>query len=310
MLLEIAVADAWGCGFEYAPREHFVHNTLSLDTLNFVCHPTRRDLAPGQYSDDTQMSLAVAEVLLSSDDPTQGPWAERYKRSFYDCYRRDPRKGYSRGFQKLLDDAKSSDELWRAIVPLSEKNGAAMRACPIGLISEYTGVVASVAREQAVVTHNTFMGVDAAMTVAKAVCLLRSATPYQKLVRKRDLWDALCEHDEHRNSLCIPVDSPMAPPGDIDRVGGWAFESVRVAIECVVTCDTMVDVIRKAVSYRGDTDTTAAIAAGIASVCPDIDQRLPPGLLDVLENGSYGRDYLIDLDKRLFARFPKFTAAS
>ena len=57
MFLEMAIGDAYGAGFEYAPAD-FVkqNNTLTA----YVKHP-KHSLAPGSYTDDTQMSIANAE---------------------------------------------------------------------------------------------------------------------------------------------------------------------------------------------------------------------------------------------------------
>ncbi|MEH2284859.1 MAG: ADP-ribosylglycohydrolase family protein [Nostoc sp.] len=70
MLLELAMpsagyayADAYGAGFEYAD-EMIVNNDLS----RYVEHPRFR-LIPGSYTDDTQMNVAITEVIVA-----QAPW--------------------------------------------------------------------------------------------------------------------------------------------------------------------------------------------------------------------------------------------
>jgi hypothetical protein len=59
------------------------------------------------------------------------------------------------------------------------------------------------------------------------------------------------------------------------------------------------------IAYDGDVDTVAAIALGPASCCGEIAQDLPGQLIDALENGSYGREYLISRDQQLLAKFPR-----
>jgi ADP-ribosyl-[dinitrogen reductase] hydrolase len=57
MLLELAVGDAYGAGFEYAPLEVVrKHNTAT----HYIQHP-RHNIRPGCYTDDTQMSLAIPD---------------------------------------------------------------------------------------------------------------------------------------------------------------------------------------------------------------------------------------------------------
>jgi hypothetical protein len=54
-------------------------------------------------------------------------------------------------------------------------------------------------------------------------------------------------------------------------------------------------------AFTGDVDAVAAIALAAASCCPDYAHDLPAALVGGLENGPYGRDYIIDLDRKLLA---------
>lgn len=53
------------------------------------------------------------------------------------------------------------------------------------------------------------------------------------------------------------------------------------------------------IAFTGDVDTVAAIALAAGSCSREIQQDLPAHLIDALENGPYGRNYLIELDKQL-----------
>jgi ADP-ribosylglycohydrolase len=63
MLIELAIGDAYGGGFEYA-NEMSIYNDLS----RYVKH-LRHRLIAGSYTDDTQMSIAIAKVIVA-----QAPW--------------------------------------------------------------------------------------------------------------------------------------------------------------------------------------------------------------------------------------------
>ena len=64
MLLELAVGDAYGAGFEYVNKQLITQfNNLG----RYVKHP-RHSTRPGNYTDDTQMTLAIAEAILSGED--------------------------------------------------------------------------------------------------------------------------------------------------------------------------------------------------------------------------------------------------
>lgn len=115
LLVELAIGDAYGAGFEYAPPE-FVRlgNTLTA----YARHPTHTDIRPGMYTDDAQMSIAVAEWLLDGE-PTREDLAERFVR----VYHRDERAGYASGFRSVLDRVWSGGSCSRRCVPAATRAG-------------------------------------------------------------------------------------------------------------------------------------------------------------------------------------------
>ncbi|MCU0518498.1 MAG: ADP-ribosylglycohydrolase family protein [Oscillatoria sp. Prado101] len=78
MLLELAVGDAYGAGFEYADAGMVMqYNNLS----RYVQHPRHR-LKPGSYTDDTQMSLAIAETIVAGEPWVSEVLASRFVATF------------------------------------------------------------------------------------------------------------------------------------------------------------------------------------------------------------------------------------
>ena len=67
MLLRIAQGDAYGMAVEYIRPEHEPLREQALNFESYGKHPTHKILA-GQYTDDTQMSIGVAEVIGVSRD--------------------------------------------------------------------------------------------------------------------------------------------------------------------------------------------------------------------------------------------------
>src|SRR5437867_1336250 len=102
MLVELAVGDAYGAGCEYAPLDRVLrHNTA----LYYTRHP-KHNIRPGSYTDDTQMTLAVVELLLSGQRWTAENLAERFVEVFW----RDPREGYAGKFYEFLRIVRSGAE--------------------------------------------------------------------------------------------------------------------------------------------------------------------------------------------------------
>src|SRR5690348_5015332 len=157
LLLELAIGDAYGAGFEYADAEMIQrYNDLSC----YVKHP-RHKIQPGSYTDDTQMSLAIAEAIVAGESWEPIKLANR----FVEVFKRDPREGYAGGFYSFLQKARDGEQFLREIRPTSDKSGAAMRAAPIGIYPSISQVIKRCTL-QASLTHNTPDGVNAAVAVS------------------------------------------------------------------------------------------------------------------------------------------------
>jgi ADP-ribosylglycohydrolase len=276
MLVELAVGDAYGSGFEYAPAELVrAHNTGA----HYIQHP-RHDIVPGCYTDDTQMSLAIAEALVAGD-----PWTpETLAQRFVDVFKRDPRPGYSRRLYPFLQEVTSGRELLARINRDSDRSGAAMRAAPLGVLSTAQEVVQR-CRVQAAVTHNTASAMDAATAAAlMAHYFLYALGPRKELGR----------------FLESQVPGQWSVPWQ-DKVGAQGHMSVRAAVTAVMRNECLSDLLRDCIAFTGDVDTVATIALAAASASAEYKRDLPENLLRTLENGPYGRDYLAALDRQLMA---------
>lgn len=275
MLLEIAIGDAYGAGFEYADEGTIrAHNDLS----RYVRHKSH-GIEAGHYTDDTQMSIAVAEAILSGEPWTQ----EMLAQHFVEAFKRDPRKGYAGSFYGFLVSVRDSAQFLAEIHADSEKSGAAMRAGPIGIFPTVEEVIER-AIVQAAITHNTPNGINSAVAAA----LMTHYFIYD-LGPKEHLGRWLSRHVE----------------GDWARtwhgkVGSKGWMSVRAAVTTVAGSSSMSELLRRCVDYTGDVDTVAAIALAAGSCSREVRQDLPEVLAEGLENGKYGREYLIELDRRLF----------
>lgn len=276
MLVEIAIGDQYGAGFEYADQAHFSNNDLS----RFYPHPLYKTVA---YTDDAQMSLAVAEAMLAAETT---PTAVEFAESFVGAFKRDQRRGYASRFYDLLKAVRSGEELLATIVPKSERSGAAMRSTPIGAYPDLLTVL-DVAAVQAAITHNTMAGIQS----AQAAALGAHYTRY-RFGALRNIREFIVSH------LGAVWQHPHQ--GEVDETG---FSAVNAALTALENCSSLAEALQAAVAFQGDVDTVAAIAMGIGSQAVEIDRALPDALFDGLENGAFGRDYLQTIDQRLDDRF-------
>ena len=146
MMLELAVGDAYGAGFEFVDAEIVkAHNNLR----GYRKHQ-KYDIGNGRYTDDTQMSIAIAEYFLEGKE-----WQpEKIADKFVEVFKRDVRQGYSRRMFEALSASSSGRELLSRLRRDSEQSGAAMRAAPVGHLPSVDEVI-MISETQAKATHNS-----------------------------------------------------------------------------------------------------------------------------------------------------------
>ena len=100
------------------------------------------------------MTLGIIELMLSDEEWTK----ENIVKYFLNAFKRDERKGYSKGFYKFLSETKTVEDFIDNINNDSVRNGAAMRSVPIGLFSTIEEVMDK-AKIQAQTTHDSHEGI-------------------------------------------------------------------------------------------------------------------------------------------------------
>lgn len=301
MLLRIAQGDAYAMACEYCERHPDEPEYKELREIKrYLTHPTYHKLAAGTYTDDTQMSIAVSEALIN--DASGLYWDnylthEQFAEHFFQAFKRDQRDGYSRPFQAVLEEAKDSTHLRQLIHADSNKNGAAMRSVPLGVIHDPKRII-EVASMQASVTHATWGGINSSVAVA--------LMSHYALYDRRDFscmfsWCAgwLPAFEHFRQPWSGPVHQKHRKDLGVGMITAWAV--------CTLLQEqkSLRDILLQVIEWGGDTDSVAAIAWGIAS-CRYQDEQLPAFLEDDLEkaNGSkYGPAFLKDLGKRLMEAY-------
>lgn len=277
-MIELAIGDTYGAGFEYVD-ESIVYEYNNLK--NYRKHQ-KYNIGNGKYTDDTQMSLAIAELLIEGVEFTPLNIVNK----FIEVFKRDEREGYATGFYSFLQEVKTGEEFLQRINPKSDKSGAAMRALPIGFLPNIKDVI-KYSTIQSKLTHNTPLGINAGVASA-----LMSHYFIYNLGDKNDLGIFLESH----------VEGEWSKPWS-GLVGEKGYMDVRAAITAIKEKNSLSKILKKCIDFTGDVDTVATIALGAASCSSEIKQDLPKNLFNDLENGKYGRDYLIELDKKLRLKF-------
>ena len=228
-----------------------------------------------EFTDDTVMTIAVAEALLDTSGKTEDEIKSALVSSMRKWGKRYPDAGYGGRFYGWLT-AKDPEPYG------SYGNGSAMRVSSAGWLYGTLEETRKIARLTAEVTHNHPEGIKGAETTAAAIFLARTG-------RGKDaIKDYIVR--EFGYDLSRSCDEIRPTYHHVESCQETVPEAVTAFLEGV----DFEDVIRTAVSLGGDCDTLTCIAGGIAEafygvpddLCTECRKRLPEDMLAVLDRFS------------------------
>ena len=216
-----------------------------------------------EWTDDTVMTVAVADALLSGRDLSASlrDWAARY-----------PFAGYGSMFCRWLED--------ESMGPYNScGNGSAMRVSAAGWLFDSMVETRLAARYTALVTHNHPEGVKGAECTAAVIFMGRTGVPKDEI--KQNVIN------EFGYDLSESLDELRARHEHVET----CQDSMPKALASFFEGRDFEDVVRNAVSLGGDTDTLGAIAGAMAEGMYDIPEelqaeclkRLPEDMREVVE---------------------------
>ena len=225
------------------------------------------------YTDDTVMTLAVAEAFLAmlpgeDVDVTRQRLIEKMQH----WGKRYPHAGYGARFVWWLS-AEHPEPYG------SFGNGSAMRVSSAAWLFDNLETVRRMARLSAEVTHNHPEGIKGAEAVATAIFLARTGSSKAEIRA----------HIERKFHYCLSRTCDEIRPGyhHVET----CQQTVPEAIIAFLESTDFEDALRNAVSLGGDSDTLACITGGIAEAFYGMPEelkretlsRLPGDLLDIYE---------------------------
>lgn len=235
--------------------------------------------AESQFTDDTVMTIAVAEALTNRDEwggfidhRTPEEIKDKLVSSMRKWGRMYPGAGYGARFIGWLFDEDMG-------AYNSYGNGSAMRVSAAGWLYDSIEKTREVARLTAEVTHNHPEGIKGAEATASAIYLARTGS--SKATIKEYI------ESEFGYNLSRTLDEIRPGYHHVES----CQETVPEAITAFLEGTDFEDVIRNAVSLGGDTDTLACIAGSIAEGFYDIPntliaeakKRLPDEMIDAIQ---------------------------
>jgi poly(ADP-ribose) glycohydrolase ARH3 len=298
-LLGTAFGDALGAGVEGMSRGE-IRGRFG-DVRDFL--PRR---GAGRYTDDTEMTLALALSMVRTGDVDGADCARSYAELF------DPHRGYGRSAIAVLEALRGGVDYRRTgtmfFAEGSYGNGAAMRIAPVGLVfgaldaDRLRGKVFEAVR----CTHVHSEAIDGATVQALAVSLM-VRSPCHRMPDTEGIFERLreaCRTDPLRRKLR----DAEALLGD----GATDEEAVRILGTGVASAESVPAAIFTALRYGadpeealvrgvglgGDTDTVAAMTGALVGALHGRDS-FPERWFEGLENGPRGRDEIVRIALRL-----------
>lgn len=234
------------------------------------------------FTDDTVMTIAVAQALMKTNRQRYERLSEESVRCMQEIEQQYPHCGYGERFHHWIfaDDPQPYG---------SWGNGAAMRVSACGWAARSLEHARELATKVTIVSHNHPESIKAAVAVSQALYLLTRSEP------KDEVLAFLAQYYDQKRTI---KDYRRAK----DEESISCMNTMPRAIAAFKEGNDFEDTIRNAISMGGDSDTVAAIAGSLAEACwgvPDEYRKAARTYLDkpikkILAEFemSYSREYL------------------
>ncbi len=208
------------------------------------------NLEPGEVTDDTMMTLCVAEGILENpSDPI-----ESIGRHFFDWYESDPKdigNIIRHVFEKYEGDWFETAFISHMDLGQSAGNGSLMRCLPVALAYKDPADIKRVTAMQSRMTHYDPRCAE--------VCVIYNRMAY-RLLQGENLRAAIIAEvvgSEYENSI---EEKPDCPPS------GFVVHTFRWVLYILLHAADFEEVVQQAANLGGDSDTIGAISGGLAGI--------------------------------------------
>jgi len=326
-VLGLAIGDALGQPFEFGSPE-----SISDWDGKYSSYGHQESLGPGQWTDDTQMALALAESLIAVGDFEMDHVAQKY----IDWVESGDVRGIgtktANSISKLAqgvsplksggEDKKSKRPSFKRVAQDGEVDdtglhgignfcgcGTVMRCAPIGLFyhSEEVnyGEMEYAAKTDATMTHNHPDARDSSVFLCRLIAEIinntENITPIELCEKVTKFADFESTHvvDTVKEAIELAKDPYSLLTGGI-ALGfrGTAHETLASAIFCFLKYPSFEESVRSAVLILGDADSRAAITGALAGTYYGIS-GIPRWMIDGVERSEYLQKVDEDLYKGL-----------
>lgn len=278
----LLIGDALGVPYEF-------HNPKNLPAFDLIAYEppsdfqrSHRGVPPGTWSDDGAQALCLLDSLTQRNEFNLIDFSQRLQNWYFDGYLAVDKNVFDVGIQtreaiKKLSQSYFPGETGRADEH-ANGNGSLMRALPLALWHQGSDEeLIELAHQQSLVTH--------AHPRSQACCALYCIWARKILQNHVNPWhsaaETLRQAYRDRPEFSFELEDqirPESPP---------VCEGTGYVVDCLhsarVACakDSFESVIKRAIQFGNDTDTTACVAGGMAGLLFGFS-KIPQHLIDGL----------------------------
>ncbi|KAF8540558.1 ADP-ribosylation/Crystallin J1 [Trichophaea hybrida] len=302
-LLSLAICDALGGPAEFRPRGTFPLITTLLPNPAF-------SLPPGVFTDDTSMTLCLADSLCALSSFSEEDQASRYNRWY--------RSGYLSATGECFDIGLATRValgIWGAgggLKEVAEKldrsdrcgNGSLMRVLPVALVLWRTPEKAEEAAERSSnVTHPHKMCAEACRVYVRLVVGILVAADCGRAMVKEDLLRVVMSYPwENKNLREVFGDGGFVRKREEEiRSSGYVLHTLEAALWCFFGTVTFEEGAVRAVNLGDDADTVAAVYGGLAGAWYGVHEGFWEGKVGEWRRGLVEREMVEGIAERLVA---------
>ena len=269
----LAIGDALGAPVEFCRRGTFQEVTDYRAGGKF-------NLPAGAWTDDTAMSLCLAQSLINEDEFNPRDLLERFSRwlEFGENTSTGKCVGVGQNTLRTLGDFRRSGNLQAAKVGLrNDGNGSLMRLASVAFYADAPlEKVREVANQQSKTTHASDIASECCQFLPELVRRLSEGQSYS------DAKEKCTEHDWSRSLKSILEQDYLTVKPDEIKAEGNVIDTLQCALWAVENSKSFEEAVLKAVNLGDDADTVGAVTGQIAGArdgYSNIAHHLKVGLL-------------------------------
>jgi ADP-ribosyl-[dinitrogen reductase] hydrolase len=268
----VATGDALGVPVEFASRSYLTENPVK-DMMGYMCW----NQPPGTWSDDSSLTLCLTESLCSGYD------VENIGKTFAKWYQ----EGYWGAHHEVFDVGGTTRHTLARIVKgesayfsgnlLEEDNGngSLMRTLPLVYFLKNVENIEDrykIIKDVSAVTHGHFRSIFTCFIYVEfGLLLLDGKEKFQAYKEVKETVNAFVKthgFNEKEISLFQKIlqNDIIEYREEEIATSGYVLHSLEASFWCFLTTESYEKCVLKAVNLGGDTDTTAAIAGGLAGL--------------------------------------------